>query len=141
MTVGLLGMAGLQTYSLKNNTSAYHRSQANTLAYDILDSMRANRGAALKDEYDHAYTASAPTASTSQANSDIYHWRKNLSYYLPMGIGGIDCSIVEFDEEGRARSVACMVNVLWDDNRRLPVNESCASSPASCQQMLVSTRL
>lgn len=42
LAVGLLGIGGLQVLSLKNNHSAYLRSQATYLAYDIIDSMRAN---------------------------------------------------------------------------------------------------
>lgn len=42
LAVGLLGIGGLQVLSLKNNHSAYLRSQATYLAYDILDSIRVN---------------------------------------------------------------------------------------------------
>ena len=42
LAVGLLGLAGLQATSLKNNQSAYNRSQATQLAYDIADRMRSN---------------------------------------------------------------------------------------------------
>ena len=46
LAVGLLGLAGLQAVSLRNNHSAYLRSQATMLTYDIIDSMRTNRSAA-----------------------------------------------------------------------------------------------
>ncbi|MCX7101946.1 MAG: type IV pilus modification protein PilV, partial [Methylobacter sp.] len=42
LAVGLLGLAGLQATSLKSNQSAYNRSQATQLAYDLADRMRAN---------------------------------------------------------------------------------------------------
>ncbi len=42
LAVGLLGLAGLQATSLRNNQSAYNRSQATQLAYDLADRMRAN---------------------------------------------------------------------------------------------------
>lgn len=42
LAVGLLGLAGLQASSLGNNQSAYTRSLATQLAYDIADRMRAN---------------------------------------------------------------------------------------------------
>ena len=42
LAVGLLGLAGLQATSLRNNQSAYNRSVATQLAYDIADRMRAN---------------------------------------------------------------------------------------------------
>jgi type IV pilus assembly protein PilV len=42
LSVGLLGLAGLQTMSLRNNHDAYLRSQATIQAYDIVDRMRAS---------------------------------------------------------------------------------------------------
>lgn len=42
LAVGLLGVGGLQVLSLRNNHSAYLRSQATYLAYDIIDSIRVN---------------------------------------------------------------------------------------------------
>ena len=42
LAIGLLGMAGLQMASLKNNHSAYLRTQAVQYAYDIADRMRIN---------------------------------------------------------------------------------------------------
>jgi len=49
LSIGLLGLAGLQATSLRNNQSAYYRSQATFLAYDIADRMRANPESS--DEY------------------------------------------------------------------------------------------
>ncbi|MEJ2142634.1 MAG: type IV pilus modification protein PilV, partial [Gammaproteobacteria bacterium] len=40
-SIGLIGLAGLQSASLGYNHSAYLRSQATYLAYNILDKMRA----------------------------------------------------------------------------------------------------
>jgi type IV pilus assembly protein PilV len=42
LSVGLLGLAGFQASSARNNTSAYNRSQATQLAYDLADRIRAN---------------------------------------------------------------------------------------------------
>lgn len=41
IAVGLLGVAGLLIYTTKGNHSAYLRSQATVLAYDMIDTMRA----------------------------------------------------------------------------------------------------
>ncbi|NQD91987.1 type IV pilus modification protein PilV [Pseudomonas sp. CrR25] len=43
LAIGLLGMASLMLTSMKSNQSAYQRSQANWLAYDIAERMRLNR--------------------------------------------------------------------------------------------------
>ncbi|HLE93281.1 MAG TPA: type IV pilus modification protein PilV, partial [Sulfuricaulis sp.] len=42
LSIGLLGLAALQTTSLQYNTGSYFRTQATFLAYDIIDRMRAN---------------------------------------------------------------------------------------------------
>ena len=45
--IGLLGIAKLMLFSSHSNDSAYLRSQATALAYEILDDMRANRQEAI----------------------------------------------------------------------------------------------
>ena len=51
LAIGLLGLASLQMTSLKFNTDAYLRTQATTLAYDIIDRMRINNAAVLTGSY------------------------------------------------------------------------------------------
>ncbi|UXY15651.1 type IV pilus modification protein PilV [Chitiniphilus purpureus] len=43
LALGILGLASLQVYSLKNSQSAYSRSIASDLANDLADRIRANR--------------------------------------------------------------------------------------------------
>ena len=43
LSVGLLGVAGLQGTSLRNSYSAYQRSQAVSLGYEVIDALRAAR--------------------------------------------------------------------------------------------------
>jgi type IV pilus assembly protein PilV len=43
LAIGLLGLASLQTLSLKDNQDAYLYSQASALAYDMSDRIRANQ--------------------------------------------------------------------------------------------------
>ena len=42
LSVGLLGLAGLQGFSLKHTNTAYYRGQAIQLTYDMADRIRAN---------------------------------------------------------------------------------------------------
>lgn len=73
LSIGLLGMAGLQAVSLKMNQSAQHSSQATFLAYDIIDRMRANRQAALDGDYDMALGCDGPGGASVAAN-DVANW-------------------------------------------------------------------
>src|SRR5580692_3398722 len=64
LSIGLLGMAKLVLVSSHANDSAYLRSQATALAYEILDKMRANPAGAIAGNYNTAINA-LPAAPTS----------------------------------------------------------------------------
>ncbi len=77
LSIGLLGLAMLQVTGLKFNSDSYSRTQATILAYDIIDRMRANSGAAGTGSYTVNDTAAASTkysayqsCSTSTCNCD-----------------------------------------------------------------------
>lgn len=63
LAAGLLGLAGLQVASLRDNQSAYNRSQATQLTYDIADRIRANPLVA-----GNYLTTSAATCATKATN-------------------------------------------------------------------------
>ena len=87
LAVGLLGLAGLQLHSLRDNHSAFLRSQATTLAAEVIDRMQANRDQALDGEYDIAVGAD-PTGATGKALIDLQEWRAGLAA-LPEGDGSV----------------------------------------------------
>ncbi|MGB0468086.1 MAG: type IV pilus modification protein PilV [Pontibacterium sp.] len=97
ISVGLLGMAGLQITSLKQNQSAYMRSQANILAYDIIDRMRANVSAVEAGSYfitsgtntDECETTAGCTDAAMAAH-DVFRWQAQLAAELTGG-GGLVC--------------------------------------------------
>jgi len=62
LAIGLLGMASLMLTSMKSNQSAYQRSQANWLAYDIAERMRLNRDLAISG---NSYVITAATTVPS----------------------------------------------------------------------------
>ncbi|MDQ1303547.1 MAG: type pilus assembly protein PilV, partial [Pseudomonadota bacterium] len=47
VSIGLLGLAGLQLTSVRNSNSSGERFMATTLAQDIIERMRANRARAV----------------------------------------------------------------------------------------------
>lgn len=59
LSIGLLGIAGLQVFSLKYNHQSYERTQAVTLIYDIADRMRANPHGIIAGAYDDVDTDNA----------------------------------------------------------------------------------
>jgi type IV pilus assembly protein PilV len=108
---------------LRNNTSAYHRSQETFLAYQIFDAMRVNREVAL----DGGYTVSLgkDLGTGSRAAVDVLVWQEQIAYWLPGGQGGIACAAIE--------PVVCTVILQWNDAR--------VEGAGSTQQVSVSTRL
>lgn len=111
LAVGLLGVAALQTTSVRVNQSANFRSQATTFAAAMLDAMRANRAAVLRGEYyAAARTANCEpaTATTgSAAQRDIAAWRGQIACALPDGQGEI-----RFPGDNRV-----VIAIRWTDAR------------------------
>ena len=69
LSIGLLGLAALQTTSLQYNTGSYFRTQATFLAYDIIDRMRANT-AAVVDNDNNGYDQPTTTNVSPPVNCD-----------------------------------------------------------------------
>lgn len=105
-SIGLLGLASLQIYSLKTSQSAAYQAQANILAYDMLDRMRANRTLAEAKSYDIGETGATPTSTSTMRDNDIKQWRAMLAASLPDGNGWIACA---------AAPAPCRIDVRWTD--------------------------
>lgn len=128
LSVGLLGLAGLQAQSLQFNYSAYQRSQSNFLAYDIIDRMRANRDEALLGTYDIALADSAPTDPGCQASGATCSTAQMADFDLSQWIGDVESLLTEGDAAvaltvvgGRAQVT---VTIRWLDNRSLPESDA-----------------
>lgn len=90
LSLGLLGFAGLQAYSMKTNRVALERSLATMYAYSIIDCMRANRVQALAGSYTLAAFASAQaTDHSTVAKDDVHDWLDAVHGNLPNGMGMI----------------------------------------------------
>lgn len=90
LSIGLLGLAGLMASSLRNNHSAYYRTQATWLAYDVIDRMRVNGAGGL-------------------AAADVADWQAMVANTLPEGNGFV------VPDPANANEVT--VNVQWNDAR------------------------
>jgi len=94
LSIGLLGLANLQALGLRQNNTAYQRSQATLQAYDMADRMRANLTAVRDGDYDnptgsaHAECSSAAGCTTTQmAEQDFYEWNLANAHLLRSGTG------------------------------------------------------
>lgn len=87
LSLGMLGLAGLQAVSLKTNANAHLRSQAVILAYDMIDRMRSNSGDVAS--YALAFADSAPASPTTVAENDLSQWLASVGASLPAGDGQV----------------------------------------------------
>ncbi len=93
LSIGLLGLAAMQTKSLQFNQSAYLRTQATILASDIIDRARANSENLSAYEVDASGTGSDENCEQATSNctpaqiasNDIFEWKNNVANQLPNG--------------------------------------------------------
>lgn len=107
LSIGLLGVAGLQLTGVRANQSASWRSQATYLSYDILERMRLNsinRAAYVIDLEEEVDVETSTTAS-----QDVTDWKQNLAATLPNGDGS-----VELDPDD---DFVAIITVQWSDAR------------------------
>ena len=97
---GLLGVAGLQAFALKNSSSASQRLTATALANDMMDRLRSNFASVdaggynkpLIADYDAPSGCVNPSSSTvcttaEVAQNDRYEWQQRVARALPNGRG------------------------------------------------------
>lgn len=106
LSFGMLGLAGLQMWSLRYNQSAMERGMAVVQTHSIVDAMRADRAAALSDDFDIGLDDTAPSGATFPEVS-LRTWRASLVAALgPAATGEVACD-----------GAACQIRVRWDDQR------------------------
>ncbi len=121
LSIALLGLAGLQITSLQGGNNAYLRSQATLYTQDVIERMRANRIAAIAENYDITLAAGIPAATGTVAEADINDWLRNISGTNPDG--SVDATRTRGSLPGGDGSVdysaltqMVTVTVRWTDN-------------------------
>jgi type IV pilus assembly protein PilV len=106
LSFGMLGLVGLQLWTLRNNQSALARSMVVVQSYSIVDAMRADRTNAINGRFDITLDAAVPNSGDFVATT-LTAWRANLLTALgPGATGAVDCD-----------GARCMVTVRWNDER------------------------
>jgi type IV pilus assembly protein PilV len=103
LSLGLLGMAGLQLSGMRASQGALLRSQAMQAAADLAERMRANRAAA--PTYTLALNESPPGTPTSVRDADLRDWRQRVQE-LPAGQSSVAIN-----------GNVVTITVQWDDRR------------------------
>ncbi len=130
LSIGILGVAGLQVKSQQYSRSAYLNTQATILAHDMIERMRANpqglmgAGNAFYDKpaakrHDSCYQLTGCSVQ-QMAENDSYEWRQDVSEKLPNG-KAVVC-IDSTPEDGAPKKPACdgsgrqyAVKVWWQN--------------------------
>lgn len=107
VSIGLLGLAGLQTRALQENNAAYLRSQASILVYDMFERLRSNSKYAATNNYN---TATATTTDDGLAAADLKDWQSEITRTLPSGKGVVSCST-----NAITAVTMCDVTISWYD--------------------------
>ena len=111
LSVGLLGIAGLQTANMRNTQSAHQRTVAVLLASSMSERIRANPNAAIAGSFALSLTCTALSAGASIQSVEHANWMTEIRTNL----GALDtsCGEVLYD----AATFTYTVNVYWDDTR------------------------
>ena len=128
LAIGLLGMSSLMMTSMQSNQSAYLRSQASVLAYDLIERMRANKDRAITtDDYTMAVTVtSAPgdpgcssgsCTPAQQATLDKRQWITDRINSIPGSTQLVT----------RANSNEYVITISWEDSSALQRSTSTSS--------------
>lgn len=124
LSVGVLGLISMESLALRSNQTAYHRSQATILAYDLADRIRANRGE-LSSTYETSFPEGAAPSSVAScsgvstacdsvalAQDDLYQWYQKVEKVLP----SVSLSVTSL-------SPNVTIELQWDGDRSGTIDE------------------
>lgn len=109
LSFGLLGLAGLQMTTLRNNQSSFERSRAIMAVYSIADSLRADMKADGTLDVENGFAA-----------AKIAVWEDSLETHLGEGATGtVECTAETTTPltSGDINVQTCTVTITWDDSR------------------------
>lgn len=125
LSIGLLGVASMQVQGLRNNQSAYLRTQATLLAYDMADRMRTNSQEAIDGTYDNfnssgvvppdpqCITNVAGCSSLNLALTDLHEWADRIN-------GTDESTILLPSAQGRiirGNDTAFTIEISWQEKQ------------------------
>ncbi|QIM51341.1 type IV pilus modification protein PilV [Hydrogenophaga crocea] len=111
LSLGMLGMAGLQASALKAGQSSHARSQAVMLSYYMLDMLRTDRAGAVGAAYNMPATCDPDAIVNNDLSGNTRrHWLQSVRNTL--GQSDTSCGAITCDAGG-----LCSITINWDDSR------------------------
>jgi len=147
LSVGLLGLASLQSAALRSTYSSYVRTQAGVAAMEMAERMRANKTGVDTMQYQAVSSPPAGTAPTScltsnclaaaVASYDAYTWLSSLANNddLLSAQGTVTCLVSPCVIGAQHR-----ITVMWDGRRNGATGTGCDStneSDLTCHRITV----
>lgn len=136
-SIGLLGLAGLQSASIRNNQISLSRTIAMQLAYDMADRIRNNPNV----DYSSTVAASSPNCitdagcnPTQMAAFDVFEWNQSLLDPDPNYNTALKNAVGFIERNGRTYSIS----VGWDEDKTGDVPTDCTPDPTPATIMCVS---
>ena len=142
LAFGMLGVAGLQAFALKNGQGASLRSVATVLATDIIDRIRVNPEGVISGAYANAsgpgtatqfsacLTGAGCGGPTNLAQNDLFEWKASVAAALPKGEATV-CIDSSPNDGTSPASHGCdgigpyVIKIWWLDDR----NAKAATTP------------
>lgn len=145
-SIGLLGVAGLQTAGLRTSHQSYQRTIAVTAARDMADRMRANMTGMRNNAYSFTSApgsdpgcVSAACTYANIANHDAYQWYDSLNKLLPLtSLSSVSCTDVNTATTALDPGSACIISVRWDSERKGVTGTGCnvnVAADLTCVQL------
>ncbi|HIB83618.1 MAG TPA: type IV pilus modification protein PilV [Chromatiaceae bacterium] len=124
LSIGLLGLAGMQLAGLQNNQSALYRSIATYQAWDMADRLRANSVGIDDGSYDNRAgnpaidnCISVGCTTAQLANYDISTWNADNDSLLPGGTGTV-CRDSDLSTDAcEIGGTRFAIRISWVDDR------------------------
>lgn len=137
ISIGLLGLLGLQSVGLSSTQTAQARSIAVLEINNIMNRMRANPGAVANDEFADVTNPtktkpgtdcqSASCDEAEMAAFDVYQWGEKLAAQLPSGTGTIICNDSPCNDDS-----VHTITVSWNEKNR---GEGAGNGGTATQQL------
>ena len=136
-SVGLLGLAGLQSLGMTNNQTAYYRTVAMQMASNMSDRMRTNISAVNAGTYNAVAAVAVPAPLVTDCIAatctpaalgafDIFEWQTTIAAELPQGRGSVTRVPLA---GGGNQFVVC---VMWNELKvAVPVVPACLAIPST----------
>jgi type IV pilus assembly protein PilV len=110
LSIGLLGLAGLQMRTLRNSESSMSRGIAVVETHAIADAMRADRANAIQNGAFEIALEDDPPVGDTFAETALAAWRENLVNSLGEGAtGSVECDAAD--------GSLCTITIQWNDTR------------------------